>query len=192
MAENNKPRDPETAPILPSGGDYFGVHFILRLFLVALAVTSLVVMVTAKETKLVPVPTMPNFRVRAKAKFTDTPAFIYLVATMSVTALYGIITAVVSLGLNSKPGSATKALLYFVFWDVLLLGIVAAATGASGGVGYVGLKGNSHARWGKICDNFGKYCRHFGASIALSLVASIVLVILIMLSACTIHRRIPK
>ncbi|KVI07778.1 Uncharacterized protein family UPF0497, trans-membrane plant [Cynara cardunculus var. scolymus] len=47
----------------------------------------------------------------------------------------------------------------------LLLGIVVAATGAGGVVAYIGLEGNSHSRWNKICHTYGSFCFHFAASI---------------------------
>lgn len=74
----------------------------------------------------------------------------------------------------------------------LLLGIVAAATGTAGGVGYIGLKGNTHVRWGKICNVYDKFCRHVGASIIVSLFAAVVLVLLVFVNANSLYRRIPK
>lgn len=74
----------------------------------------------------------------------------------------------------------------------LMLGIVASATGAAGGVAYIGLKGNSHVGWTKVCNMYGKLCRHLGASLAVSLFASIVLVMLIILSIHSLSKKIPK
>ncbi|KAF5181986.1 Casp-like protein, partial [Thalictrum thalictroides] len=71
----------------------------------------------------------------------------------------------------------------------LMVGIVVSATGTAGGVAYTGLKGNSHARWGKICNVYDKFCRHVGISLALSLFASVLLVVLVMLSTYTLYRR---
>lgn len=39
----------------------------------------------------------------------------------------------------------------------LLLGIISAAAGAGAAIAYVGLKGNSYARWNKICNVFGLF-----------------------------------
>lgn len=74
----------------------------------------------------------------------------------------------------------------------LILGIVASATGAAGGVAYIGLKGNSHVGWTKICNVYDKFCQHVGASIAISLVASVVLVLLVILSAYSLSKKIPQ
>lgn len=75
----------------------------------------------------------------------------------------------------------------------LILGIIASATGTAGGVAYLGLKGNRHVvGWNKICHVYDKFCRHVGASIAVALFGSVVTVLLIWLSAYSIHSRVPK
>jgi len=74
----------------------------------------------------------------------------------------------------------------------LILGIIASATGTAGGVAYVGLKGNKHVNWNKICNVYDKFCKHVGASVAVALFGSIVTVVLIWLSAYSLHSRVPK
>lgn len=71
----------------------------------------------------------------------------------------------------------------------IMAGVVASATGAAGGVAYIGLKGNSHARWAKICGVFDKFCRHVGSSTAMGLIASIALVLLVVVSTYSLYRR---
>ena len=74
----------------------------------------------------------------------------------------------------------------------LLLGIVASTTGASGGAGYIGLKGNSHSNWNKICNRYGTYCHHFAAGILLSLIAAISLLLLVWLSVYVLSKKIAR
>lgn len=66
---------------------------------------------------------------------------------------------------------------------------MASATGAAGFVAYIGLKGNSHVNWSKVYNVYGKFCRHIGSSITISLVASILLGLLVVPSAYSLHRR---
>ncbi|KAI3962350.1 hypothetical protein MKX01_005352 [Papaver californicum] len=75
----------------------------------------------------------------------------------------------------------TSFFIQTVLADVVF-GILASATGTAGGVAYVGLKGNSHIGWFKICNIYDKFCRHIAASLVLSLVALVILLILITLS----------
>jgi len=74
----------------------------------------------------------------------------------------------------------------------VMLGILASATGTAGSVAYLGLKGNNHTGWHKICHIYDKFCRHIGASVAVGLFGSIVTLLLIWISAHSIHSRVPK
>ena len=74
----------------------------------------------------------------------------------------------------------------------LLLGITAAATGAAGGVAYIGLKGNKHVQWNKICHVYSDFCKHIGGSVVASLFGSAVLALLILLSVRSLSKKIPR
>ncbi|KAJ0475400.1 putative casparian strip membrane protein [Helianthus annuus] len=73
----------------------------------------------------------------------------------------------------------------------LLLGIMASATGAAG-VGYIGFKGNNHAGWTKICNVYGSFCRHIAASIAVSLLPSVALLLLVWFSVFVLSKKISR
>nr|D2KQI6.1 RecName: Full=CASP-like protein Ni6; AltName: Full=CASP-like protein 1D1; Short=BvCASPL1D1 [Beta vulgaris subsp. maritima]ADA71986.1 Ni6 protein [Beta vulgaris subsp. maritima] len=180
---------PQAPPVAPTDNKYRVVDVILRVLLLAASIASVVLMVTSKQTEIIvsPFGSRPN-----AAKFQNSPAFIYLVAALSVAGLYSIITALVSLSYMRKPIVPPKLFWILLIHDVLLLGIVAAATGTAGGVGYIGLKGNTHVRWGKIRNVYDKFCRHVGASIIVSLFAAAVLVLLVFVNANSLYRRIPK
>ncbi|KAL0388695.1 UNVERIFIED_CONTAM: CASP-like protein 1D1 [Sesamum radiatum] len=178
-----------------SSRSFAAADVVLRFLLFASGVVAVVVMVTSKQTELIPIPIppfliplLPNLR-RAKIKRIQSQ---YFVAALSVAGLYGAITTLISLFALCKPASHPRLLSHFVIFDVLLFGIVAAATGTAGGVGYIGLKGNSHVQWRKICDIYGEFCRHIGASIAVSLFGSVVLALLVLLSIYSLSKRIPK
>ncbi|KAI3459303.1 hypothetical protein Pfo_015966 [Paulownia fortunei] len=172
--------------------DYFALaEVVLRFLLFASALVAVVVIVTSKQTQKVPIQ-VPPFQASVSAKFNHSPAFIYFVAALSVAGLYSIITTLLSFYALLKPGCCPKLLSHFVIFDVLLLGVVAAATGSAGAVAYIGLKGNSHVGWRKICNVYDEYCKHIGASVAVSLFASIVLAFLILLSVYSLSKKIPK
>lgn len=73
-----------------------------------------------------------------------------------------------------------------------MLGVAASATGAAGGVAYLGLKGNDHVKWAKVCSTYDKFCQFVGASIFMALFAAILLVLLSMLSIYSLYKRVPK
>ncbi|PON80266.1 Casparian strip membrane protein [Parasponia andersonii] len=198
MASTDKP-DPEqgkevTPPPKPgsssvaslTAASYLSVDVTLRVLLFASTLTAIVVLVTSKQTVRgrVPIPLV--------AKFDHSPAFIYFLVALSVAGLYSIITTLASISVILKPEFSTKFLLHFAFWDVLILGLVASATGTAGGVAYIGLKGNEHVQWQKVCSTFDKFCRHLAGSLAVSLFASVLLVLLVWFSVFSIHKKLPK
>ncbi|KAJ4751694.1 CASP-like protein [Rhynchospora pubera] len=170
--------------------NYFRLDFLLRLLLLASAVSSLVVLVTSKQTKSFATGLPAPFAfVERDAKFNYSPAFIYLLVALAVTCLYSIITILSSCALMSKPAPAAKILFTLILTDTLMVGILSSATGTAGAIAYVGLKGNSHTNWNKICNNYGKFCRHIGSSTGVSLFASIILVVLVLVSAYSLSKR---
>uniref|UniRef100_A0A803Q5A9 CASP-like protein n=1 Tax=Cannabis sativa TaxID=3483 RepID=A0A803Q5A9_CANSA len=162
----------------------FKVDVALRVLLFASTVAAIVVLVTSKQTVRAPLP--------LSAKFNHSPAFIYFLVALSIAGLYSLVTTIGSISVILKPEYSSKFLLYYAIFDVLILGLVASATGTAGGVAYVGLKGNDHVRWQKVCSTFDKFCQHLAGSLAVSLFASVLLVLLIWLSVFSIHKKIPK
>ncbi|XP_072975881.1 CASP-like protein 1D1 [Typha angustifolia] len=179
------------APTPTSPPNYFPVDFILRLVLLAASVSALVVLVSSKQTKIFATGLPPPYptSVSQDAKFNYSSALIYLLVALAVTVLYSIITVITSCSLISSPAPSTKTLFYLILFDALMAAIMASATGATGAVAYLGLKGNSHTNWTKICNNYGKFCRQIGSSAAVSLVASIVLLVLVVVTSYSLFRR---
>ncbi|XAR54594.1 hypothetical protein NMG60_11029804 [Bertholletia excelsa] len=196
MAAPDKPEEAPLPPAAASPPPYLAVlDVVLRFLVFASAVVAVVVMVTSKQEEFVSVqiPNVPTPRtVLRPAKFNHSPAFIYFVAALSTAGLYSIITGLVSLLALAKPGCSTKLFVHIIVLDVLMLGIVAAATASAGAVAYIGLKGNSHVGWSKICNIYDKFCRHIGASVFVALFASVLLAYVVILSAYSLSKRIPK
>ncbi|MFS8001050.1 putative casparian strip membrane protein [Helianthus anomalus] len=147
--------------------------------------------VTSKQTKLILVA--PGIAIPMAAKFNQSPAFIYYVAALSVTCFYSVLTGLLSaLALVKTTEGSTKTQVHFAILDALLLGIMASATGAAGGVGYIGFKGNNHTGWTKICNVYGSFCRHIAASIAVSLLPTVALLLLVWVSVFALSKKISR
>ncbi|KAI5018466.1 hypothetical protein ZWY2020_043354 [Hordeum vulgare] len=167
-----------------------GADLALRVLLFAVSLSGLVVLVTAKQTEIVPLVLTPPFRFGpVPAQFKDSPALIYLLVALCMTSLYSLLTAASSIKSMSSSASCAKGLFILILFDVVYAGIMASATGTAGAVAWVGLKGNSHTRWNKICNIYDKFCRHIGSATCLGLIASIILVLLVVLSAYSLSRR---
>uniref|UniRef100_A0ACD5W305 Uncharacterized protein n=1 Tax=Avena sativa TaxID=4498 RepID=A0ACD5W305_AVESA len=178
----------KTAPTPPPPAKPLCGELVLRLLLFAVSLSALVVLVTAKQTEVVPVVLAPQLVFApVAAQFKDSPALIYLLVALCATTLYSLLTAGSSV--KSRGSSCAKRVFVLILLDVVYAGIMASATGAAGAVAWVGLKGNDHTRWNKICNVYDKFCRHIGSATALGLVASILLVLLAGLNAYSLYRR---
>nr|XP_004296797.2 PREDICTED: CASP-like protein 1D1 [Fragaria vesca subsp. vesca] len=118
-------------------------------------------------------------------KFTDSPSFIYFVAALSVAGFYGIITKLSTCLLICLAPSSSIMLVIFAFFDVLILGTVASATGTAGSVAYSIFVGD-------LCSTYSRFCRHLGVALGFALFASLLLVILLWTSLISLYKRIPK
>ncbi|XP_076891530.1 CASP-like protein 1 [Bidens hawaiensis] len=171
----------------PSFKKHAVVDMALRVFLFATALASVIVMVTSEETKQIPVA--PGITISRTAKFSSSPPLVYHVAALSVAAFYSFITCVISILVMMKPcGNSKKLKFRLVILDSLLLGIMAAAMGATIGVAYITLKGTSHSENDKFCDTYGSYCFHFATAILMSFIVSITLLPLIWLSVYVLSK----
>ncbi|KAI7752996.1 hypothetical protein M8C21_022946 [Ambrosia artemisiifolia] len=180
-------------PVKWSGGvkKHVIVDVALRALLFVTGLGAVIVMVTSKQSKMIPIS--PVMIIPLDANWSQSPAYIYYVAANCVACLYSIITGASSvLALKKIGGSSEKLQSYFLILDSLLLGIVSSAVGAGAAVAYIGLKGNSHSRWNKICNMFGSFCHHVGVSLFISLISTMVILLLVWLSFYTLTRKIMK
>ncbi|KAG6513462.1 hypothetical protein ZIOFF_023792 [Zingiber officinale] len=168
----------------------FRVDFLLRLLLLASSVSALVVLVTSNQSRDFRTGLPPPLAVVSRAaKFQHVPAFIYLLAALCVSSLYSFVTMFASFFSISSPSPSTRILFLLILCDALMAGVMASAMGSAGSIAYLGLRGNSHANWLKICNTYGKFCRHVGSSVGVSLFATVVLVQLVVLSSYSLYRR---
>ncbi|GAB2266196.1 hypothetical protein Dimus_001220 [Dionaea muscipula] len=185
-------REPPPPPPPPPRSNCLGGDVVLRFLLLAASTVAVVVIVTSKQTQVVLAGGIIPFPEYASAQFVDSPAFIYFVVAFSVAGLYAIITILASLFLVCRRIIPANVFLCLASLDAIILGIAASATGAAGGVAYIGWKGNYHTGWGQICYIYDKFCRYVAASLAMALLASVILVLLIILNTSSLYLRAPK
>ncbi|KAK1417887.1 hypothetical protein QVD17_27022 [Tagetes erecta] len=167
------------------------VDVALRAFLFVTSLVAVIVIVTSKQTKMIPVS--PLITIPVDVNWYMLHAYIYYVTAHCVGCLYSIITCATSILALKKIGRYSEKLQsQFVILDSVLLGIISSAAGAGAAIAYIGLKGNSYARWNKICNVFGSFCRHIGISVFMSLVSSVTLVLLVWLSVYALTKKITK
>lgn len=69
--------------------------------------------------------------------------------------------------------------------------LVSGGVGAAVFMAELGKNGNSHARWNKICDKFGKFCDQGGGALIASFVAVALLMIINMMSIIALRKQKP-
>ncbi|KAJ0234169.1 CASP-like protein 1D2 [Hirschfeldia incana] len=177
---------PPAAPSSASGFlDCRKIDIIIRVLLFSATLSALIVIVTSDQTEMTQLPGAPS-PAPVSAEFSDSPAFIYFVVALVVAGFYALISTIISISLLLRPEFAAQFSVYISSFDMVVMGILASATGTAGGVAYIALKGNEEIGWNKICNVYDKFCRYIATSLALSLFASLLLLVL---SICSLSKR---
>ncbi|XP_076891536.1 CASP-like protein 1 [Bidens hawaiensis] len=187
--------DTTASPHAAIDTDHSGVVIdaVLRLAVLVAGVAAIIIMVTSKQSKLIPLPFSPTTIVSLDANWNHSPAYIYFVVAFSVAGLYSILTGVSSVLIMKKTGRrSTKLQFCLVILDSMLLAILSAALGAELGVSWIGLKGNSHSFWHEICNAYGSFCHHLSAAGTMAVVSIIAVLLLIWHSYYTLWRKIAS
>lgn len=90
--------------------------------------------------------------------------------------------------LLSLSGKKSSVLITIIL-DLLMVALLFSGIGAAGAIGLMGYKGNSHVRWKKVCNVYGRFCNQAVAAIALSFLGSVVFVLLITLAVLRLHKK---
>ncbi|OVA15064.1 Uncharacterized protein family UPF0497 [Macleaya cordata] len=174
----------QTPAVTASRIVYLTLSLWLRKLLFWTTLVAAIVLLTGKQKENIYWPPA-NAVVPRSAKYSHYPAFKYLLAALWIVFGHSLLSSI-----NSLLCAALGNLFLYclILGDSLMLVIMASATGTAGGVAYIGLEGNSHDGWLKMCNVYDKFCRHIAASLALSLLACVILVALILISAFSIRR----
>uniref|UniRef100_A0A1J3DEZ1 CASP-like protein n=1 Tax=Noccaea caerulescens TaxID=107243 RepID=A0A1J3DEZ1_NOCCA len=165
-------------------GSKKGVELTMRVLALVLTMVAATVLGVAKQTKIVPVkliPTLPPLNVSTTAKSTDLSAFVFNISANAIACGYTAISIVI---LMISKGRRSKGLLMtLLLGDLIMVALLFSGTGAAGAIGLMGLQGNKHVMWKKVCNVFGKFCHQAAASVAVTFLASIVFMLLVVLDA---------
>ncbi|KMT06610.1 hypothetical protein BVRB_7g157780 [Beta vulgaris subsp. vulgaris] len=163
---------------------------VLRVLAMVLTLTAAILLGLDKQTKLVSVtitPDLPAINVPVIAKYHYASAYVYFVVGNAIACAF----AAVSLALTfiSNGGGKIVSRLMIIVADLMMVALLFSSIGAATGIGLIGIKGNSHLQWHKVCDVFGRFCHQVMASVALSLLAAIAFLLLIILAASKLQKR---
>ncbi|GLJ35173.1 hypothetical protein SUGI_0708000 [Cryptomeria japonica] len=155
----------------------------LRLLALSGTIAALITMATADET-------LPIFTqlFQFEAKYSDLPAFTYFVITNAIAGGYLVLSLPVSIFNIVKPRFAAIRM-FMVFFDTVMVAVVTSGAAAGAAIVYLAQKGNNHANWFAICQQFDSFCQQAGGALIASFAAVVFLMLLVALSAINLYRR---
>ncbi|KAE9452380.1 hypothetical protein C3L33_15710, partial [Rhododendron williamsianum] len=135
-------------------------------FLATLAAT--IVMGINRETKTIVVAVIGSTPISATltAKFQHTPAFVFFVIANAIATFHNLLML------------------------AMIVALVSAGAGGAVFMGELGRKGNSHARWNKICDKFESFCDHGAGAFIACFIGLLLLMIINVISVLNLRNHL--
>ncbi|XP_073059939.1 CASP-like protein 1B1 [Primulina eburnea] len=166
---------------------------LLRLLAFLATLSATLVMALNKETKKVLVATIGTTSIEAtlKARFQDTPAFVFFVIVNGNASLHNILMLVVTF-IGYKFGLKGHAPLAIAILDLMNVVLVSSGESAAVFMGQLGRDGNSHARWNKICDKIESFCDRGRAAMLASLLGLLLMIIITVASIIRLSNKTKK
>ncbi|KAL1220570.1 CASP-like protein 1E2 [Cardamine amara subsp. amara] len=165
-------------------GSRKGVELTMRVLALVLTMAAAIVLGVARQTKVVSIkiiPTLPALDVSTTAKSSYLSAFVYNISANAIACGYTAISIVIVM---ISKGRRSKGLIMAVLiGDLIMVALLFSGTGAAGAIGLMGSQGNKHVMWKKVCNIFGKFCHQVTGSLAITLLASLVFMFLVVLDA---------
>ncbi|XP_059625752.1 CASP-like protein 1E1 [Cornus florida] len=172
----------------PNKMRYYGMG--LRIVGLVFTLVAAVVGGVNKETKMMTLSifqTLPSIHVPVTAKWFYMSSSVYLVVSNAIASSYAAVSLAYSVTRDgsNKNGSVLPLLLL----DLIMVAMLFSANGAALAVGEIGLHGNSHAHWNKVCNVVKNFCVQSGASIVMSMLGSFAFLWLVVLASLNLHKR---
>lgn len=107
----------------------------------------------------------------------------------AIACFYAAVS-LVALSIMSKKKTTQNGITFaLLILDVVMVALLFSANGAAAAVGLIGLHGNSHANWKKVCNVFKTFCRFSAVAFAMSVIGSIVFLWLVLLGTLSLHKK---
>ncbi|PKI37515.1 hypothetical protein CRG98_042094 [Punica granatum] len=151
-----------------------------------------IVMALNKETKTLVVATIGStpITLTLTAKFQHTPAFVFFVIANANASFHNLLMILVEICGNKLDYKGLRLVLVAVF-DMMAVVLASAGDGAATFMAELGKRGNSHARWNKICDKFDSYCDRGGWALIASYIGLSLLTLISALSMIRLMKPKP-
>ncbi|XP_057428318.1 casparian strip membrane protein 5 [Lotus japonicus] len=174
-----------TTPSRP-GGWKKGVaimDFILRLGAIAAALGAAATMGLSDQT----LPFFTQF-FQFEASYDSFTTFQFFVITMALVAGYLVLSLPLSIVAIVRPHAAGPRL-FLIILDTVFLTLATASGASAASIVYLAHNGNQDTNWIAICNQFGDFCAQTSGAVVSSLVAVLVFVLLIVMSALVLGKK---
>ncbi|XP_068667059.1 CASP-like protein 1F1 [Aristolochia californica] len=148
---------------------------LIRLAAFGASLAAALIMATTKERKTI-------YGFEMVAKYTYSSAFRFLVGANTAACAYSLVSLPFVLMFTAK-GSGQRCFFCLFLLDLMVMGLLTAASSAATAIGFVGKYGNSHTGWGEICSYVGHYCDKTTYSVVCSYAALVLFFFITILSA---------
>ncbi|XP_020228006.1 CASP-like protein 1E2 [Cajanus cajan] len=162
---------------------------LMRLLALTLTLVAAIVIGLDKQTKVVPIKfidSLPPLHVPLTAKWNQMSAILYFFVANAIACTYAALSLLVGV---VNRGKSKGLWILIVVLDAFMVALLFSGNGAAAAAGVLGYKGNSHVHWNKVCNVFDKFCHQMAASIAFSLLGSLLFLLLLLLPVVRLHRR---
>ncbi|XAR58477.1 hypothetical protein NMG60_11013881 [Bertholletia excelsa] len=163
---------------------------VLRLLGLIFTLIAAVVGGVNKESRVVAVTvidTLPPLHIPVTAKWYYMSAFRYFVVSSAIACAYAAVSLLLSATASRTIQNGVD--LSLLVLDLLMVALLFSANGAAAAIGVIGINGNSHAKWNKVCNMVNTFCRHSMASFAMSMLGSVAFLCLVLLATLNFHKR---
>lgn len=158
-----------------------------------------IVMGTNKQTKYFPVGIVVNnvpvtVTVPVEAKYHYTPSYVAFVVINAVACGYALLTLLTSVATHKiyKYQRSNFHNFLLSLTDLVIVATLIAGASAATAISDVGRNGNSHSRWGKVCDKYSTFCLHGGMALIASFIGVGNLMMLNISSTYSTYKRIMR
>ncbi|XP_040378915.1 casparian strip membrane protein 1 [Oryza brachyantha] len=123
-----------------------------------------------------------------RARFDDFPAFLFFMVANAIVAGYLVLSLPFSAVLVIRPQTIGLRLLLLVC-DMIMAALLTAAAAAAAAIVDLAHNGNMRANWVAICMQFHGFCQRTSGSVVASFLTVLILMLLVILGACSIRKR---
>ncbi|XP_022776362.1 CASP-like protein 1F1 [Durio zibethinus] len=172
--ESIEAKFPENPPLI-TRKLALGAQICLRVVAVGTALAATWMIVTSKETVVV-------FGLSLHARYSYSSAFKFFAFANALACGFTLLSIFFVFFFGRHGLTPTNKFLLFLH-DLFMMSLVLSGVAAGTAIGYVGRYGNSHAGWFQICDRLNKFCHKVTASLILSYLTVLCLLVLTIISA---------